>query len=290
VPDHGIDSGVRAVRDLVFDVGLHRGEDTAFYLKKGYRVVAFEANRELVDLVSQRFEPEIELGRLTVVWGAITVNAEETVTFYRHPTKSVWGTTESQWVERNTARGESVATVVPGVNFAEVLSAYGMPWYMKIDIEGADRHCLETLLRFESRPAFVSIESEKREWTALREEFELLSRLGYDRFAVQQQEGLHRAKQPHETADLSGRTIEHRFEEHSSGPFGDDLDSWVPEEEAIAQYEKVFRAYRMLGDQSFLQKSRLGFVALKAASRVLGTPLPGWYDTHATTRAMLEEG
>ena len=30
--------------DLIFDVGLHRGEDTEFYLKKGFRVVAFEAN------------------------------------------------------------------------------------------------------------------------------------------------------------------------------------------------------------------------------------------------------
>jgi hypothetical protein len=29
--------------DLIFDVGFHRGEDTDFYLKKGFRVVAVEA-------------------------------------------------------------------------------------------------------------------------------------------------------------------------------------------------------------------------------------------------------
>ena len=30
--------------DLIYDVGFHQGEDTAYYLKKGFRVVAFEAH------------------------------------------------------------------------------------------------------------------------------------------------------------------------------------------------------------------------------------------------------
>ena len=28
-------------QDLIYDVGFQHGEDTAFYLKKGFRVVAF---------------------------------------------------------------------------------------------------------------------------------------------------------------------------------------------------------------------------------------------------------
>jgi hypothetical protein len=35
--------------DLVYDVGFHQGEDTAFYLKKGFRVVAFEAHPRLAE-------------------------------------------------------------------------------------------------------------------------------------------------------------------------------------------------------------------------------------------------
>jgi hypothetical protein len=35
--------------DLICDVGFHRGEDTAFYLKKGFRVVAFEAHPRLAE-------------------------------------------------------------------------------------------------------------------------------------------------------------------------------------------------------------------------------------------------
>jgi hypothetical protein len=30
-------------RDLIYDIGLHKGEDSEFYLKKGFRVVAIEA-------------------------------------------------------------------------------------------------------------------------------------------------------------------------------------------------------------------------------------------------------
>ena len=36
--------------NLIYDVGLHLGEDTEYYLKKGFRVIAFEANPELVDI------------------------------------------------------------------------------------------------------------------------------------------------------------------------------------------------------------------------------------------------
>ena len=41
--------------DLIYDVGLHIGQDTAFYLEKGFRVVAIEANPVLAHQVAVRF-------------------------------------------------------------------------------------------------------------------------------------------------------------------------------------------------------------------------------------------
>jgi hypothetical protein len=35
--------------NLIFDMGLHKGEDTDFYLRKGFDVVAFEANPFLIE-------------------------------------------------------------------------------------------------------------------------------------------------------------------------------------------------------------------------------------------------
>ena len=42
-------------QNLIFDVGLHKGEDTDFYLKKGFSVVAFEADPDLVAACQERF-------------------------------------------------------------------------------------------------------------------------------------------------------------------------------------------------------------------------------------------
>ena len=37
-------------KDLIYDVGMHKGEDTEFYLRKGFRVIAIEADPDLVSL------------------------------------------------------------------------------------------------------------------------------------------------------------------------------------------------------------------------------------------------
>ena len=58
-------------KDLIYDFGMHKGEDTEFYLRKGFRVIAFEANPELVRLCRNRLKGFIDQGQLTVIEGAI---------------------------------------------------------------------------------------------------------------------------------------------------------------------------------------------------------------------------
>ena len=53
--------------DLIYDVGLHNGTDTAYYLHKGFRVVAIDANPVLVAAAQDRFRAEIANGRLMVL-------------------------------------------------------------------------------------------------------------------------------------------------------------------------------------------------------------------------------
>ena len=50
-------------KDLIFDIGMHKGEDTEFYLKKGFRVVAIEADPDLANLCRKRFKEFIDKGR-----------------------------------------------------------------------------------------------------------------------------------------------------------------------------------------------------------------------------------
>jgi len=47
--------------DLVFDIGMHNGDDTAYYLARGYRVVAVEANPSMCATAqaNSRFETSV---------------------------------------------------------------------------------------------------------------------------------------------------------------------------------------------------------------------------------------
>jgi hypothetical protein len=64
------------------------------------------------------------------------------------------------------------------------MRTYGVPYYLKIDIEGADMLCLEGLLPFQGRSNFVSFESDRRSMPALRAEIGLLKRLRYTKFQL----------------------------------------------------------------------------------------------------------
>ena len=57
---------VGVVQRLIFDVGAHEGEDSAFYLSRGFDVVAVEANPILVEKLLDRFRDEISAGRFTL--------------------------------------------------------------------------------------------------------------------------------------------------------------------------------------------------------------------------------
>jgi FkbM family methyltransferase len=267
--------------DLVYDVGLHQGEDTAYYLAKGYRVIAFEANRELAETCRRRFSAAIAAGRLEIVEGAITDSGDATVTFFVHSEKSDWGTTDPGWVDRNARMtGGSVReVVVPAVDFAATLARTGMPTFMKIDIEGADRVCLEALRSFTEVPISLSLESSKATLEDVAAELDFLSALGYTEFAARQQAVL--PGKTISTRTRTGEPLTYTFDRHSSGPFGDDIHDWRDRDAVLARYRRIFIGYRLLGEQSRIHRNGLTRLMVGSMQHRLRIALPGWYDTHA---------
>src|ERR1043165_4704137 len=59
------------ITDLIYDVGFHVGQDTAYYLWKGFRVIAVEANPELIKAAQAHFCEAIASRRLILVQAAI---------------------------------------------------------------------------------------------------------------------------------------------------------------------------------------------------------------------------
>jgi FkbM family methyltransferase len=276
-----------ANQNLIYDVGMHRGEDTDYYLRKGYKVIGFEANPRLVEYCKTRFENAIKTGQLHIVEGAIAPSYYgNKVTFFQNSGNTVWGTIDPAWAARNVKLGyESETIILERVDIVESYRAFGIPHYLKIDIEGADRLVLEGLKEFYARPQYVSIESEKVDFFALRLEFLLFSQLGYSKFKVVQQASI-----PGKTfiiKTLDGRQFEYCFNSDASGPFGNDiLQPWLTLDDALRYYKSIFRRYRLFGDHSLYIKSpyrvqRCIELFYKMVTGYRGK-LPGWFDTHAS--------
>jgi FkbM family methyltransferase len=267
----------------VFDVGLHDGADTDYYLKKGFSVVAFDADADHVARGRARFAKEIASGRLRIVEGAIASPAAGNyVEFYKNLTKSDWGTIEKEWAERNRRLDTEIVTIrVPRVDMDETFNTFGVPQYLKIDIEGADRLILSSLEKQRDRPTYISIESEKSEWSNLVEEMTILRDLGYRKFRPIQQSTIPGSQIS--TRTLSGQELRYTFARHSSGAFGDDVRlPWLSFDDCLNEYRRIFRWYRWVGDAAFFR--RLGGTGklVNGVGHLIRVPLPGWYDTHAT--------
>ena len=262
---HALDALARVQDDLIYDIGMHRGEDTEYYLKKGFRVVAIEANRELSDEVAARFPAEIGDGRLTIVNAAIAEKAG-TVTFYRNEKLSSWSTTDPAWAQRNAAHGAPSSEItVEATTMPDIIRRFGVPYYAKIDIEGADLLALRGFDAVRSRPRFVSIEASKTGFAALEREFEALQRLGFTRFKIVAQHKVHRQR-------LAG----HHFKGGSSGAFGPDLTGrWLTAGQALRLYRLIVLRHRLLGDNPVIRNKWIRCILRLLIGK------PGWYDTHA---------
>jgi FkbM family methyltransferase len=263
--------------DLVYDIGMHRGEDTAYYLAKGYRVLGFEAHPELAKECRERFVDAIENGDLTIIEGAIAEQTEGSVTFFID-NNSQWGSIDPAWVEKKQILRPKREISVPVVDLAICMQQYGVPHYMKIDIEGADRHCIEVLRRAPGMPDYISMEAELFDFELLLAELEQLEQLGYRDFAVVRQ-GEHGEIS---TLSLPGEPLTYRFPQSSSGPFGEDLgNAWGSRRAAVRHYRRVFRR-RTFG--RLLMKTKL---APKLLSPVWNRSprfkrfFLSYYDTHA---------
>lgn len=274
-------------KNLIYDVGMHQGQDTDFYLKKGFAVVGFEANPSNAEICRQRFADAIRANRLTVVEGAIVENAapDARARFYLNKDHSFWGSTADDWAYRNEVMGTSNEIIEVGaINFARAIEQHGMPFYLKADIVGSETICLRALLEFETKPEYISIRSEKVIFERLLEEFRLLEQLGYNRFKAIQQD----VSNVHATfTDAGGQTVTHLFEEGGSGFFAEETNGrWKTKEQVLKHYRRIFTLYWLFGDYSYLIQTEKGKKFIAGLERVVRRPLPGWYDTHAKHRSV----
>lgn len=200
--------------------------------------------------------------------------------FFISTKKSVW----SSFDKANATRYGSGCKVVRTrcVPFSEILQEYGVPFYLKVDIEGNDHLCLAGLVS-ECLPRYVSFESSLDG----SREIQRLSELGYSNFKFVRQNDLTVLEPDHLPAYLASRqraadlgvrghflrTARNlwlrafrprqagwAFPKGASGPFGESLPGpWTDAAEATSIWQALADADRSLS----------------------GAAIGDWFDIHA---------
>ena len=233
-------------RNLIFDIGTSEGNDSAFYLAKGFDVVAVEADPVTFAAYVERFKAEIAAGRLVALNRAAAATSGEPLTFWRNDkdqgVSSLFRSSKDRYTETQSSH------TVTSIAWADLVTIKGVPHYAKIDIEGAEVDFLSGVI---DRPAYLSAEAKKVDIVTV------LAKLGYDRFRIIDQKAIRGFKLPNPA--LEGRFVNSNNSDHGSGLFGEELPgrTWL----------SSGRAADVLGALLEMQRE--------------GTILHSWYDVHA---------
>jgi len=179
-------TSAEVVKDLIYDVGMHNGDDTAFYLHQGFRVIAIEADPQLVDAAMRSFPCELTSGRLTILNVGVAETAG-TGTFWICEGIPEWNSFHLKVSSRLGEKHHAIE--IETRLFSDILDEYGVPFYLKIDIEGNDYLCIRDLAG-RLLPPFISVEAENtgdNENLSDTEALAILSALhdaGYRRFKL----------------------------------------------------------------------------------------------------------
>ena len=198
--------------NLIYDLGFHDGTDVKFYLSKEFNVVAVEANPYLVKESLITFKKEIKNGRLILINKAIVEDSTNIKTkFFVSDTKNELSSCSIEIAE---SEGSKVKCIdVYTTTLRDLFNEYGVPYYMKVDIEGNDaivaRHLFD-----EEKPKFVSFETAKKDYFDI---FSWLYVSGYRKFQL-----INQINNP----------------QYSSGTFGKFLpeNKWILYDELLTRY------------------------------------------------------
>ena len=217
---------------LVMDIGVSEGNDTAYYLSKGFRVVAVEADPDACRALRTRFAREISSGALVLLHFAASAAFGDYVTLFVH--NRAQGVSSIYKRPDVDPAGYSEHQVMT-IDWRTLRAQAGVPRYLKIDIERQEERFLAGMAGDTELPEFISVEAYE-----LRP-CEMLCEMGYRRFRLVDQNPPGGLQLP--TRQFEGLTVASADFRHASGPFGLDIfgeGNWLD----FQRFEKAWEAAR----------------------------------------------
>lgn len=170
------------MNSLLFDIGANRGLYTDANRSKYQRSLLVEANPSLCTFLEEKYHgtPSIE-----IVNTIVSNKASET--FYISNADTI-STVDKEWIHNSRFAGTyqwQPVENIPTCSIDGLVGRYGLPSFIKIDVEGYEYNVLLSMTKAYSPLCFEWAEEKKDE---LLLSVKYLDTLGYTKFAVQQED------------------------------------------------------------------------------------------------------
>jgi FkbM family methyltransferase len=171
---------------LIFDVGANHGTKTDIFLKLGARVVAVEPDQMNQEVLRQKFLTYRLSRKPVVIVGKALSDKEAVETMWIDEPGSAKNTLSKKWVETLKQDDERFGqhhdfaqqTTVETTTLDQLIAIHGLPFFIKIDVEGHEPSVLRGL---HSAVPFLSFEVNLPEFAPEGQEcVEILGRLAPD--------------------------------------------------------------------------------------------------------------
>jgi len=204
---------------VIYDFGMNEGLNLDYYLKKGFKVVAVDANPQVCESTRAKFYNFIDSGQLVVINCAISLSDNsELIEFYLHKVHSVLSRLPRPSVEELE---NFYPILISQKKASSIIKDHGSPHYVKIDLETFDPYVLQDLFENRIVPPYISVEAHEVEV------FLRLLQIGYKVFNLVDGPSVFTFYRAHRIKTKDEDEV-YSFLRDSAGPFGEDIKTpWL---------------------------------------------------------------
>jgi FkbM family methyltransferase len=160
--------------NYIYDIGANKGDYTYRYLEQSKKVLSIEPQQHLYLLLIVRFFKNILQRQLTIKKIAISDN-KDVVDFFLPEKWHQLGTISKEYTQESRFKDMNWNKVkrVKTTTLDALIEKYGMPDYIKIDIEGNE---IKALTGLNSFPKILSLEANIDDYSKIVDMLEIVSK------------------------------------------------------------------------------------------------------------------
>lgn len=145
---------------VIFDIGANKGNKVKAFLKMGYKVIAVEPESSAAETMRFRYGNN---KNVTIITKAVSDKEDDSKLLRIHDARSGFNTFSDKWIaslgNKDRHNGKSYefkrSCVVHTTTVESLINAYGVPHFIKIDVEG---HEINVIKGIKQLPDYLSFE------------------------------------------------------------------------------------------------------------------------------------